>query len=297
MFVQNSLYPILTFVGVIFSINQGKDTPKFVNTVISIRFWYIAPATSCHVYPSEYAYKSDTVTRTESASANCRRYPVISLKASIHSRDYIHCDGTSLKLADANPGSEQFNISNHYQWPAGSDGQLLFIFPTRVSLTTITLHYYSDSVRGRPRLRFYAVRNDFDAWDTPTTNTPRVDVASIPAGGEPAGRKSVNIIFNFNTTKVLMYKYSAAFQFAVSEVDFRLIICKQYNLILNKLCDKFITSIYAGQVPIGTTSTAVTEISTSSESASKATNVVTKSTTFNSAKGKYNAHNIGILSA
>ena len=74
---------------------------------------------------------------------------------------------------------------------------------------------------------------------------------------------------DINTTKVLMYKYSAAFQFAVSEVDF-LTICKQQNLILNELCDQFITSIYAGQVPIGTTSTAVTEISTSSESASKA---------------------------
>ena len=225
MFVQNSLYPILTFVGVMLStINQGKDTPNFVNTVISIRFWYLAPATSCRVYPSEYAYHDDSVTRAESASANCRRYPVISLKASIHSRDYIHCDGTSLKLADANLGSEQFSSSSHYQWSAGSAEQLLFIFPTRVSLTTITLHYYSDSVRGRPRLRFYAVRDDFDVWDTPTSNTPRVNVASVPPGG--GGRRSVSVNFNFNTTKVLMYKYSTTFQFAVSEVDF-LIICKQ----------------------------------------------------------------------
>ena len=59
----------------------------------------------------------------------------------------------------------------------------------------------------------------------------------------------------------------------------------------------FITAIHAGQVPTGTTSTVVTEISTPSESPSKATNVVTKGKTFNLAKGKYNAHNIGILSA
>ena len=53
-------------------------------------------------------------------------------------------------------------------WSAGRGGQLLFIFPTRVSLTTITLHYYSDSVPGLPRLRFYAVPDDFNARDAPT---------------------------------------------------------------------------------------------------------------------------------
>ena len=36
-----------------------------------------ALATSCQVYPSEYAYWDDSVTRAESTSANCRRYPLI----------------------------------------------------------------------------------------------------------------------------------------------------------------------------------------------------------------------------
>ena len=190
------------------------------------KFLYIALASSCQVYPSEYAYKDDSVTRAESASANCRRYPVIgSLPPGIFSTDFIHCDGTQLKLADTNLGSEQFSSSSYYQWPAGSAGQLLFIFPTRVSLTTITLHYYSDSVRGLPRLRFYAVQDNFDVWDTTTFNTPCVDVASVLPGG--GGRRSISINFNFNTMKVLMYKYSATFQFAVSEVDF--LKCTQQN--------------------------------------------------------------------
>ena len=163
----------------------------------------ISTATSCQVYPSEYAYHDDSVYRTESHSANCRRYPIIyGLQAGIHSSDYIHCDGTQLKLADTNLGSEQpFRSSSHYQWIAGSYEQLLFILPTRVSLTTITLHYYSDSVRGLPRLRFYAVPDDFDVWDSPTTSHPRVDVASVPPGGEPAGHRSVSINVNFNTKK------------------------------------------------------------------------------------------------
>ena len=143
------------------------------------------------------------------------------LPAGIYSTDYIHCDGTQLKLTDTNLGSEQpFSSSSHYQWSAGSDEQLLFIFPTSDSLTTITLHYYSDSDQGLSRLRFHAVRNDFDVWDAPTTSTPRVEIASVSSGKKPAGCRNVSISVNFNTKKVLMYKFSSDFIFSVSEVEF-----------------------------------------------------------------------------
>jgi hypothetical protein len=171
--------------------------------------------------PSEYAYHHGSVTRAESASANCRRYPDGDLPAGVHPEDYIHCDGTQLKLADSNFGQlQQYRSWDYYVWSADSDGQLLFIFPTRVSLTTITLHYYSDSVRGLPRLRFYAVPDDFDVWDTLTLGNPYTGIASVPPGGEPAGRRSVSINVNFNTKKVLMYKFSSSFLFSVSEVEF-----------------------------------------------------------------------------
>ena len=135
--------------------------------------------------------------------------------------EYIHCNGTRLILIDSDLGQDQYSSSDYYVWSAGRDGQqLLFIFPTRVSLTTITLHYYSDSVRGLPRLRFYAVPDDFDAWDAPTLGTPHVDVAAVPPDGELAGRRNVSINVNFSTMKVLMYKYASTYLFAVSEVEF-----------------------------------------------------------------------------
>ena len=87
-------------------------------------------------------------------------------------------------------------------------------------MTTITLYYYSDSVQGLPRLTLYAVPDDFDVWDLPTTSYPCVAVASVPSDGEPAGRRSVSINVNFNTKRVLMYKFSSSFKFAVSEVEF-----------------------------------------------------------------------------
>ena len=137
----------------------------------------------------------------------------------LHPEHYFHCDGTQLKLADSDLGSEQYSSSKYYIWSAGRDEQLLFIFPTRVSLTTITLHYYSDSVRGFPRLGFYAVPDDFDVWDTPATSTPRVDVAAVQ-DRELTGHRNVSINVNFSTKKVLIYKYSSSYQFVVSEVEF-----------------------------------------------------------------------------
>ena len=177
-----------------------------------------ALANSCQVRPSEYAYPHGTVNEAESVGANCRRYSE-SLQAGVFTEDYIHCDGTQLKLANSDLGQEQYSSSDYYVWPSRRDGQLLFIFPTRVSLTTITLHYYSDSDRGFSRLRFYAVPDDFDVWDTLTTGNPRVDVAAVQ-DRELTGRRNVSINVNFSTKKVLMYKYSSSYHFAVSEVEF-----------------------------------------------------------------------------
>ena len=171
------------------------------------------------MYPSEYAYHDESVTRAESGSANCGRYPS-GIQAGVFTQGYIHCNGTQLRLTDSNLGHEQYSSGVYYVWSARSDGLLLFIFPTRVSLTTITLHYYSDSDRGLPRLSFYAVPDDFDVWYTPTTSNPRVDVAAVSPGGEPAGRRNISINVNFNTKKVLMYKFSSTYQLAVSEVEF-----------------------------------------------------------------------------
>ena len=172
------------------------------------------------MYPSEYAYREDSVTRAESVSANCRRYPPGNLPGGLYPERYIHCDETQLKLTDSNLGRGQYRSSDYYVWSAGSAEQLLFIFPTRVPLTTITLHYYSDSVRGRPRLRFYDVPDDFDIWDALTTGTPYRGVASVPPGQELAGRRSVNFNVNFNRKRVLLYKFSSSFQFVLSEVEF-----------------------------------------------------------------------------
>ena len=173
------------------------------------------------MYPSEYAYHRDSVYRNESASANCRNYP-IGLDPTARTKDYIHCDGTPLRLTDSDIGSEQFTISDYYVWTAETRSQLLFIFPTRVNLTTITLHYYSDSTRGLPRLRFYAVPDEFDVWESPSGSYSYVEVAAVPPDGEPAGHRNISIHYDFivNTKRILLVKFSSSFSFTVSEVEF-----------------------------------------------------------------------------
>ena len=172
------------------------------------------------MYPSEYAYRRNSVYRSERSSANCRPY-VSGLETHVFTHNYDHCDGTPLRLADSDLGSEQYRTTDYYMWNDGtSDHQLLFIFPTRVNLTTITLHYYSDGIRGLPSLRFYAVSDDFDVWNALYPGYNHVDIAAVTPGGEPAGLMNVSVNFNFSTKKILMYKFSSTFRFAVSEVQF-----------------------------------------------------------------------------
>ena len=168
----------------------------------------------------------DSVYRTERGSANCRNYP----GGPESSENYIHCDGTPLVLTDSDIGPGKYTTSDYYVWPAGSRGsKLLIIFPTRVNLTTITLHYYSSSGRGLPRLRFWAVPDDFDVWDAPISSYSYVEVAAVPPGeNSPAGLRniSINCTTEVFTKKVLLFKFSSSSAFALSEVEFFTRACK-----------------------------------------------------------------------
>ena len=94
---------------------------------------------SCQVYPSEYAYHKYSVERNEPDSAKCRMY----LANEFSAQNYIHCNGTQLRLTDSDLGNKQYTASDHYVWPTGTRTRwLLFIFSSRVIFSTITLHYF-----------------------------------------------------------------------------------------------------------------------------------------------------------
>ena len=222
------------------------------------------------MYPSEYAHHNDYAHGTERESVNCRRYPS-DLQAHIFTELYIHCDGTQLRLTDSDYGSQQYTTSDYYVWPARSkSSQLLFIFPTRVNLTTIILHYYHSIVRGLPRLRFYVVPDDFDVWDSPTTSYSYVEVAAVPPDWEPAGHRNVSIYYNpiINTIKILLVKSSSSFSFAVSEVEFMHDSCGNMQVSASTTTDSEEDSSYRS-ITTNSTSVSTTEVNIRKKIASK----------------------------
>ena len=110
--------------------------------ILIITSWYpahAALANFCKINPSECAYNFGSVQTDESTSANCRSYPP-GFELGIFTNQF---NGTQLKLAGSNLGSEQYISSDYYEWPASTaTQQLLFSSLTRINLTTITLHYY-----------------------------------------------------------------------------------------------------------------------------------------------------------
>ena len=177
--------------------------------------------TSSKVYPSKYAYRNDIASRKERESANCKMYNRSGAAAGVFTENFIKCTGTQLILTDDDVGSHQYEAAKCYTWNSGTRrSQLLFTFPARVNLATITLHYYSGSGRGLSRLSFYAVPDDFDVWDALSTNYRVAKVAAVSPDGEPAGRRNISIAANLYTLKVLLSKIGSSYEFAMSEVEF-----------------------------------------------------------------------------
>ena len=175
--------------------------------------------TKCQANLSKYAYHMDSVITNE-GPPTCKAYNS-GLKQNVVTENYIICDGSTLRLTDSDLGSEQYTADKYYLWTTSSSNRhLLYIFPKRVNLTTITLHYYSDNTRGLPRLRFFAVPDDFEVWDALVSSYVRIDVAEMPPDSESSGQRNIIITYNMNTMKVVMSVDEPDFQFAVSEVEF-----------------------------------------------------------------------------
>ena len=122
---------VLAFVVFVSSQCEHANESLFIYS--SVCFSAAAVNTTCQVYPSEYVIYSTCPIYVgfDRPSANC-----VEEHGPYHCTYYTHCDGTPLRLADSQFGSEQYNSSDYYVWDNVTDyGQLVFIFPTRVNLT------------------------------------------------------------------------------------------------------------------------------------------------------------------
>ena len=190
-------------------------------------FVFAALPTSCEVhYPSEYSYFVNSIMATERDSANCTT--TVTDEADMD--HFVHCDGEQLRLVDSDLGSELYDSTDYYVWSAGvTTTRILFTFPARVHLTSLTLHYYSDSIHGLSKLRFQAVPDDFKLGDSLRAIYSQVVVDAIPPSSqEQVGRTKIAINLDFITKKVLLSKILSNFQLSVSEVEFFTCIGKTF---------------------------------------------------------------------
>ena len=137
---------------------------------------------------------------------------------SVDPTQYVHCNQpTTITDSNTDPPT--------YIWGEAS-GKLLFIFSTEIIFENITIYYISNTTdQGRPKLRFHAVPDNFQVWDTPNSHQSEVFDEIIPGGEEVGVRKVPNSndgIMTFNTSRVLIEKLveTKTYDFFISEVEF-----------------------------------------------------------------------------
>ena len=95
----------------------------------------------------------------------------------------------------------------------------------------------------------WAVPDDFDIWDAPTSSYSRVDVSAVPPGEEPAGHRNVSVGFNVITMKILVVNFISFYKFLVSEVEFFNHTCKLQTAAVVNEDTKSITTTETIELP------------------------------------------------
>ena len=143
--------------------------------------------------------------------------------SSASSVEFVHCHHPT-RITDSDKSQPTFTQDTHnsvYIWPSRPD-QVLFTFSSRKLINSITLHYYSnEDNQGLPKLRFFAVPEDFKVTDRPSSSYPTRVLDAVFPGDEGSGLRNKTMDVPFNTTKILMTKgFTKNYQFYLSEIEF-----------------------------------------------------------------------------
>ena len=99
---------------------KGKKEYCFSNYCEEVCFLHM----QCLLVPVRCTHQSIPITGTlstgmkEAVPCNCNTYPPMGLQTApgVYPFQYVHCDGTQLRLIDSDIGSEQYNTSDYYVW-------------------------------------------------------------------------------------------------------------------------------------------------------------------------------------
>ncbi len=118
------------------------------------------------------------------------------------------------------------NVGPPFYVAAESPGQILFVFPRAVNLSSITISYQFNITYALAKLRLYAVPDDFDAWDSINSfsgQSEPIDEITFTTGQEEGLRDMSITDLQWVTSRVLLRKLEDTkdYLFAMSEVRFQ----------------------------------------------------------------------------
>ena len=137
--------------------------------------------------------------------------------------NYVSCEGPT-RITDSQkslPVFTQDSPDSVYIWGSQKD-KVLFTFSDQKDIHSLALHYFSNSDnQALPKLRFYAVPEDFEVQDEVRGSYPMTIIDEVRPGREQEGLRNKSKTVDFHTSKILMTKsYTKNYQFYLSEVEF-----------------------------------------------------------------------------
>lgn len=174
--------------------------------------------------PSSYAYRTDALLNSVvDDTLNCRESELGIM--------YTNCSHPII-LTDSLLGPAQFNVADsspYYHWNKENPrNQILFTFPTSVSVSVLQLYFYTDKDNGiaLPKTRLSLVNDSFQVSDTIDESTTSSFTIDAVIGGDGENRltnvsRRLTGQFQRMTTQVLLrIEGDKVYALALSEIKF-----------------------------------------------------------------------------
>lgn len=167
--------------------------------------------------PRSYTYRADALVNSD-VDSQCS-------EEDINGTTFTTCSSPHMILTDMTLGPDQFNASDpstYYHWNKDTMNQILFTFPTNVSVSRVQLHYYTNQGSGiaLPKSRLTLVNDTFTAADTLNDSIESFTIDEMTMGDEGLNIANRDLAGQFTTQILLRVEEHKVYALALSEIKF-----------------------------------------------------------------------------
>lgn len=147
------------------------------------------------ILPDRYVYQNGSFSPPPATPSTCE----VLMNAGVQ---YLSCAASILTNSGIGPSNfSDASNGDYYTWD--SPAQMLFTFSRNITLKNITIYYYFGN--GRPKVRFYIVEENFQAWDTVDSAGGISTTFDIVVDDQEHAHRQTSVrSLNGMTTKILM---------------------------------------------------------------------------------------------